>query len=199
MPNSKRDYKVALISKAQASILLKKYHYLTGISKGFKSGYNVGLFHGDNVEPVGACIFTGFPTPELAVGAFGLSRENQQGLWELSRLVLHPDNQSSEHNLAGWFIARAIRMLTKDQKVRAVLSYADDAYHSGTVYRATGFSYYGLADKKKDFWIRQPDGSMVKHSRGPIAHLDGEWRARTQKHRFMKVFDKSLNVKWIEQ
>lgn len=196
---AKQDYKVALASKAQVSPLLQNYHYLTGISKGFKSGYNVGLFYKDNVDPVGACIFTGFPTPELAVGAFGLSRDDQVGLWELSRLVLHPDNQSNEHNLAGWFMARALKLLVRDQLVRAVLSYADDAHHSGTVYRATGFTYYGLTDQKKDFWIRRPDGSMVKHSRGPVVGLDGEWRARTQKHRFLKVFDESLNVKWIQQ
>jgi len=26
--------------------------------------------------------------------------------------------------------------------------------------------------------------------------LDGEWRDRSQKHRFLKVYDKELNIKW---
>jgi hypothetical protein len=196
---AKHDYELAEVSKAQAAPLLHQYHYLTGISKGFKSGYNVGLFHYGSHDPVGVCIFTGFPTPELAVGAFGLSRDDQGGLWELSRLVLHPDYQAEEHNLAGWFMSRAIRMLRRHHLVRAILSYADNDYHSGTVYRATGFTYYGLTAKKKDFWVEQPDGTLVKHSRGPVSGLVGEWRARTQKHRFLKVFDRTLKVEWIPQ
>jgi|TARA_R110000851_G_scaffold98983_1_gene213857 hypothetical protein len=193
---SKEHYSVKNVSKFECEPLLRDHHYLTGISKGFKSGFNVALFYKQNLNPLGVCIFTGFPTPELAVGAFGLPRDDQKGLWELSRLVLHPDPQKSEHNLSGWFLSQALRLLRQHQHVRAVLSYADQNYHAGTVYRATGFGYYGLTAKKKDFWSQMPDGTMCKQSRGKVSKIVGEWRDRSRKHRFMKVYDKKLDMKW---
>lgn len=204
---SKADYNIRSISKIECTDLLHKHHYLTGLSRGFKSGDNYGLMYPDeevdffktNKAPdkvVGVCIFTCLPVPELAKGMFGLDRDDQDGFYELSRLVLHPEHQASEHNLAGWFVARAIKELRENNNVRAILSYADNDYHSGTVYKALGFGYYGLTDVKTDFWIRQDDDTYIKHSRGPTKHLEGEWRPRSRKHRFLKVFDESLEVKW---
>ena len=43
------------------------------------------------------------------------------------------------------------------------------------------------------------DGSYVLQTRGKTVGVDGEWRPRTQKHRYMIVYDKSLSVKWVEQ
>jgi hypothetical protein len=50
---------------------------------------------------------------------------------------------------------------------------------SGTIYRACNFSYFGLTDKKSDFWIKQPDDSFIKHSRGSTKGVEGEWRERS--------------------
>lgn len=194
---SKADYSVRLVSKTACVPLLQRYHYLSNISKGFKSGFNVGLHHRDNL--VGVCIFTGWPVPELLKGCFGLPRTEQDGFWELSRLVLHPEHQSSEHNLASWFVSRSVRKLKASQYVRSILSYADDGFHQGTVYAASNFKYYGLSDAKNDFWIKQPDGTFKKHSRGKVKGLDGEWRPRTRKHRFLLTYDKSLSCQWVEQ
>jgi len=190
----KKDYFVQTITKKEASKILLPFHYLSSISKAFKSGYNYGLFK--NNVLVGVVIFTGFPVPELVKGMFGLERTNQKGFFELSRLCVHPDIQSSEHNIASWFVARAIRALRKTTQVRAILSYADSAYHIGTVYQACNFFYYGLTAKKTDFWFRQADGTYKKHSRGPVKDRDGEWRPRTRKHRYLLVFDRSLEIKW---
>jgi hypothetical protein len=173
------------------------YHYLKDISKGFKSGFNYGLVK-DGVC-VGVIIFTGFPVPELSKGMLGLPRNDQDGLFELSRLCLRPEVQQSEHNLASWFVSRAIRALRKDTPVRVILSYADADFHQGTVYSACNFGYYGLTEEKKDFWIFQPDGSFIKHSRGPTKHLQGEWRPRSRKRRFVLVFDKNLSVLWDKE
>ena len=180
--------------KGSCKNLLERYHYLSKIGNGFKSGYNFILCKGDEV--VGVCIFTGFPVPELVKGCFGLDRSDQDGFFELSRLCLEPENQKNEHNLASWFVARCIKHLRRLTSVRAILSYADNDYHQGVVYKALGFNYYGLSDKKKDFWIKQKNGSYKKHSRGKTKGIDGEWRPRSQKHRFLKVFDKLLSVKW---
>lgn len=191
---SKGDFSIRLVSKADAAHILTTFHYLKDISKGFKSGYNYGLFMHDNL--VGVCIFTGFPVPELAKGMLGLDRSDQKGLFELSRLCIHPLIQTAEHNLASWFVSRTIRQLRKETDVRVILSYADADFHKGTVYLACNFDYYGLTKTKKDFWIRQQDGSFVKHSRGSVKGLSGEWRNRSRKHRYVMVFDKTLKVLW---
>jgi len=205
----KQDFSVRPIEKKTAKVLLEKHHYLSGISRGFKSGFNYGLFKYNRVntyniplfeeEFVGACIFTGLPVPELVCGMFGLSRENQRGFFELSRLCVAPSVQETEHNITSWFVSRAIRELRKDTEVRAIISYADTDHHRGTIYRACNFDYYGLTDQKSDFWIKQEDGSYIKHSRGKVKGVDGEWRPRSRKHRFVMIFDKTLKMKWEKQ
>ena len=166
----KSEYDVKQISKDQCKQLLNDYHYLSKISKGFKSKYNLGLFKNDII--VGVIIFTGFPVPELVKGIYNLDRTDQDGFFELSRLVLSPEIQSTEHNIASWFVSKAIKNLKSDNKVRAILSYADSAYHDGTLYRACNFKYYGLSDKKKDFWIKLSDNSFEKLSRGKTKNID---------------------------
>ena len=198
----KSDFIIDPIGKKDAERLLLKYHYLKDHSKGFKSGYNYGLFRDEPISSegtLGVCIFTGLPVPELAQSAFGLRRDQQDGLFELSRLCLHPSIQRSEKNMATWFVSRCLRRLRQTTMVRAVMSYEDADYHEGTIYRAANFDYYGLTDPKKDFWIKQEDGSFVKHSRGKMSGLDGEWRERSRKHRFLMVYDNTLNVLWDKE
>ena len=194
----KTDFYIEKISKKEAEELLLKYHYLKDFSKSFKSGYNYGLFRKNDFSPLkiggllGACIFTGLPVPEIAKGAFGLERNEQEGLFELSRLCIHPDTQSTEYNITSWFVSRAIKQLRKDTKVKAIISYADNDFHTGTIYRACNFIYCGLTESKKDFYYA--DGT--KHSRGKVKGLEGEWRERSRKHRYVMMFDKSLNLRW---
>ncbi|MAO22120.1 MAG: hypothetical protein CMJ25_15335 [Phycisphaerae bacterium] len=194
---AKSDYRVELVSKDQCADLLKNHHYLSRISKGFKSKKNYGLHFGSQV--VGVCIFTGWPVPELLTGCFGLPRNQQDGFWELSRLVLDPDHQGAEHNLASWFVSKSISALKMANNVRCILSYADDGFHKGTVYAACNFKYYGLSAEKKDFWFKEADGSFKKHSRGPVKGRCGEWRPRNRKHRFLIINDKNLACKWVEK
>ena len=194
----KSDFCIQKISKKQAEEVLLKYHYLKDISKGFKSGYNYGLYKNNEFSPLniggllGVCIFTGLPVPEIAKGAFGLQRNEQQGLFELSRLCIHPDTQSGEHNITSWFVSRAIRQLRKDTEVKAIISYADSDFHNGTIYRACNFKYCGLTNPKKDFYFA--DGT--KHSRGKINGAEGEWKERSCKHRYVMMFDKNLKLLW---
>jgi hypothetical protein len=186
----KSDFSIRKTSKSEIKELLYTFHYLKDESKDFKSGYNYGLYK-ENVC-IGACVFTKIPVPEIAVGAFGLKREEQDGLYELSRLCIHPQIQSEEYNIASWFVSRCIKLFRKETNVRVILSYADSSRHSGTIYKACNFKYYGLTKPKKDFYYA--DGT--KHSRGSVKGVAGEWRERTRKHRFLMVFDKKLNVLW---
>ena len=197
----KSDFYIDRVGKEEIKDLLYTYHYLKDESKDFKSGFNYGLFRSTFECPLniggclGTCVFTGLPVPEIAVGAFGLERNQQQGLYELSRLCIHPDIQKEEYNITSWFLSRCIRRFRKDATVRAILSYADANHHTGIIYRACNFQYYGLTDPKKDFYYA--DGT--KHSRGSIRGADGEWRDRSRKHRYLMVFEKGLKPLWKEQ
>ena len=197
----KSDYHIDRVNKSEAAELLLRFHYLKDISKTFKSGYNYGLYKNNEFCPLniggiqGVCIFTGLPVPEIAQGAFGLERDDQEGLFELSRLCIHPVTQQEEYNITSWFVSRAIKKLRKETKVRAIISYADSEHHGGTIYRACNFRYCGLSDPKKDFYFS--DGT--KHSRGKIGDAEGEWRDRSRKHRYVMVFDKSLELLWTDK
>jgi hypothetical protein len=197
----KSDFYIDRVSKEEIKDLLYTHHYLKDESKDFKSGFNYGLFKSTFECPLniggclGTCIFTGLPVPEIAVGAFGLERNQQQGIYELSRLCIRPDIQKEEYNITSWFLSRCIRRFRKDATVRAILSYADANHHTGIIYRACNFQYYGLTDPKKDFYYA--DGT--KHSRGSIRGADGEWRDRSRKHRYLMVFEKGLKPLWKEE
>jgi hypothetical protein len=197
----KSDYHIDRVNKSESAELLLRFHYLKDISKTFKSGYNYGLYKNNQFCPLniggiqGVCIFTGLPVPEIAKGAFGLERNEQQGLFELSRLCIHPNTQQEEYNITSWFVSRAIKRLRNETEVRAIISYADSDHHGGTIYRACNFRYCGLSDPKKDFYFN--DGS--KHSRGKIGDAEGEWRDRSRKHRYVMTFDKSLDLLWTDK
>jgi len=200
----KSDFYIDRVGKEDIKELLYTYHYLKDESKDFKSGYNYGLFRHTEWECplrigkcLAACVFTGLPVPEIAVGAFGLQRDEQEGLFELSRLCVDPEVQKEEYNITSWFVSKCIRRFRKDATVRAILSYADADHHTGTIYRACNFTYYGLTDPKKDFYYA--DGT--KHSRGSVSGIDGEWRDRSRKHRYLMVFQKDLKEKltWKEE
>lgn len=193
----KDDYKIRQINKQQCASILMQHHYLKDISRGFKTGFNYGLFLNDVLH--GCVIFTGLPVPELVKGMLGLERNQQQGLYELSRLCLTPEIQAQEHNITSWFLSRALKQFRRDCDVKLILSYADASFHAGIIYRACNFDYYGLTDAKKDFWIKQDDGNYIKHNRGKVRNLIGEWRERSRKHRYVLCFDKSLHIKWAKQ
>ena len=199
----KSDYYIQRVPKSEIKELLYNYHYLKDISKDFKSGYNYSLYKKSFTDvlniggSLGACVFTNLPVPEIAKGAFELERHEQQGLFELSRLCIRHDTQSSEYNITSWFVSKAIRQLRRDTEVKAILSYADNDFHSGTIYRACNFKYYGLTDRKKDFYYS--DGT--KHSRGKVKGSEGKWKDRSRKHRYLMVFDKELQKRltWKEE
>jgi hypothetical protein len=79
------------------------------------------------------------------------------------------------------------------------LTYADKDYHVGYVYQACNFKYYGLTAPKKDFFVLQSDGSFKKLQRGKCKHLQGEWRDKSQKHRYLIIYDDNLQTLWEQQ
>jgi hypothetical protein len=195
---AKCDFSINQGTKKECKFILEKYHYLSQESKGFKTGENYILYY--NHTPVGTCIFTGFPVPELLVGMFGIDRDtNQQGFYELSRLCLDPNIQKNEHNLSSWFVSRCIKDLKYKKNVRCILSYADSRYHTGKVYKALGFGYYGLSTKKTDFYRKLDNGEYKKQQRGKTKGIEGKWTERPRKHRYVLLYDNTLTLKWKKQ
>ncbi len=191
----KKNLYVHNITKEQSKYILKSHHYLSKVNKGFRSGFNFGLFEDEKL--IGVCIFHSPSVPETVKGCFGLLRNQQQGIYELGRLCLIPE--STQKNLLSWFVSKSIKLLKKQTTVRSILSYADSSLHTGFIYQATNFKYYGLTSPKKDFWFELEDGSFIKHQRGPVKGKKGEWRHRERKHRYLLVFDESLKCLWEEK
>lgn len=181
------------ISKSQAAVVLK-HHYLNGVSRGYLAKVIYGGFLNESL--IGVCVFAGLSCPETAVGAFGLLRHEQDGLWELTRLCLLPEVQTEpKNNLASRLTSGSIRQLRKLHPVKAILSYADSAKHRGTVYQACNFQYYGLTQEKVDYWRQVSDGTLEKISRGPIKGW-AKKVPRSRKHRYLLNFDPALKILW---
>ena len=187
-----KNFNIQRITKKECKSILQEHHYLSKINKGFRSGYNFGLFKCNKL--VGVCIFHSPSVPETVKGCFNLKRNEQEGIFELGRLCILPT--LTEKNILSWFVSKCIKFLNKEIKVRALLSYADSSFHQGYIYQATNFGYYGLTDKKKDFWFENNDGTFKKHQRGPVKGFKGEWRNRPQKHRYLFIYDKTLKCLW---
>lgn len=174
------------VDKSHAKSFLSQYHYLG--NKPFRSSFIYGLYESDTL--LGVCVFHGVSAPETCVGAFGLSRTDQHGIWELGRLAMHPTLNGG--NYTSWFVSRAIKHLRKDVEVRAVISYADSsAGHIGSIYRACNAFYCGMSNPKKDFYV---NGKIQE--RGKTKGVVGEWKPRPQKHRYVWIFDNTLILIW---
>ena len=177
---------VRKISLQEMRSLVEPFHYLG--KKRFRASFCFGLF----IEGVlmGGIAFHGISAPETAVGAFGLLRTEQDGLWEIGRLVLRPEGNGS--NLGSFLIGKSIKFLRKETAVRAIITYAESPRHNGGVYRASNFSYCGLSNAKNDFYV-----NGIKQERGKTKGVaGGEWRPRPRKHRFVMIFDSTLSLRW---
>ena len=172
------------ITKYEAKDFIGKYHYLG--YKPFRCSYAFGLSCG---ILMGVSVYHGLSAPETAVGAFGLQRNEQMGLWELGRLAVKPEFNGK--NYGSFLIRRSIMLLRKQIQVKAVIAYADSTYHNGAIYQAAGFTYCGLTDKKKDYFIN----GMIRE-RGKTKGAGGEWHNRPRKYKYIVILDKSLNLRW---
>jgi len=121
--------------------------------------------------------------------------------WTANDDVLHPGQIGFEDLGDGFFKAKVGDGTSaySGMDYNLLPAVHDNDYHSGKVYQALGFKYYGLSAPKKDFWYELDDGTFKKHSRGPTKGIKGEWRDRSRKHRYLKIYDKSFSVKWVEE
>lgn len=192
----KDKYFIQKLSRYSAKKVLDEYHYLHEQGFNFRSGINFGLFTAENKLLIGVAVFHTNSAKEIVKGCFGINSYKLEGFYELGRLVLNP--HFYEKNLTSFFLGNAIKIFRKHKNVRALLTYADSDYHHGYIYQACNFKYYGLTDKKNDFWIDNKDGTTTKLQRGKCKHLDGKWIPKSQKHRYLLIFDNELKPLWTE-
>jgi len=184
---AKEIFTIEEISKVQAYKFILIYHYLAEAK--FFAKFSYGLFF--NSELVGVSTYSN-PQGTMALkGWFGLSNSDQSVL-ELSRLCMLPDLNGS--NATSYLLANSLKKL-RAEKVKAVITLADDSRHVGSIYQVCNFKYYGLTDKKQDFF----DTNNKCNPRGSTKNNRGVWIPRTQKHRYCYILDKGLKCLLIEK
>jgi len=196
MSSLKKNYHILKISRNTAKILLDKYHYLHEEGN-FRSGINFGLFENQTNLLIGVIVFHTNSAKGIIKGCFGIDSFKLDGFYELGRLCMNPHKHVK--NLTSYFLGNSIKLLRKIRHVKCILTYADKDYHVGYVYQACNFKYYGLTAPKKDFFVLQSDGSFKKLQRGKCKHLQGEWRDKSQKHRYLIIYDDNLQTLWEQQ
>jgi len=180
---AKEIFTIKEISKSSANNFVAKYHYLKDAVHPFPKFW-IGLFISD--ELVGVAIY-GLPQGISAVKSwFGMKNSNTD-IIELTRLCMLPILNGS--NATSYLLGNSIKLL-KNKGVRAVTSLADSVKHVGSIYQVCNFKYYGLTDKKTDFFCA--DGRL--NPRGKTKDLQGVWLPRARKHRYCYLIDKDLKV-----
>lgn len=186
------EYKVTKITRGACECFFAKHHYLSQQGNTFRSGYYYGLIHKDKL--IAATVFNTMSSQVTAKGCFNLDTNEQQGFYEIGRFSIDPDHDIDD--LAAWFLKQSIQRFRDEHEVRALFAYADPAYETGEVYTAAGFTCYGLTAKRRDFYAKQEDNVFIKQNRGKTRGVEGEWRDRVQKLRFLFVCDKNLQPQW---
>lgn len=182
----KKDHILKLVDKKVAYDFIRKHHYL-GDTK-FFSKYAYGLFHKEGDIMMGVATFSN-PQGNVALkGWFGLDNSDQTVL-ELSRLCVLPELNGT--NATSYLLGNSLRLLRKEG-IRAVITLADDSRHNGSIYQVCNFKYFGLTDKKSDFFHFNENGEWKVNPRGPTKDRQGVWINRTQKHRYAYIMDENL-------
>jgi len=194
---AKNIFRIKRIDKAEAYSFIKEYHYLADAK--FFSKFAYGLFFLEDNGEFGELIgVTTFSNPQGAVtmkGWFSLTNQDQSVL-ELSRLCVIPELNGT--NATSFLLGNSIKLLKKED-IRAVITLADNSRHSGSIYQVCNFTYFGLSNKKSDFFLYVGDGSFKKNFRGKTNEAPGVWLPRTQKHRYAYIIDKTLLCNYNEQ
>lgn len=139
----KSDFTISKTSIDEAKIIIRKYHYLKDIFGQFDSKIShrfYGLYSAD--EMIGAVQYCryNYTNPNFHRNHFGCNSD-KESLWEIARLAVAP---TKEYNITSWFLSKTMKMIREDEKVNCIVSVADARLHTGCIYAACNFDYYGL-------------------------------------------------------
>ena len=172
-------FDIKIVDKREAKEIVKKFHYLK--EKDFMYTTAYGLYLKDNDELMGCAVF-GVVGGALALkGWFGLDNTHSNEFFELTRLVMNPILNGC--NATSYLLGNAIKDIKKNlPKIRGIISLADNGLHNGAIYQACNFKYYGLTNKKTDFFEISCGGKSKRC--GSTNDKQGVWLPRSQKHRY---------------
>ena len=152
------DFTVEEIPRKSTVKFIEKHHYSHNVN-GVQSLYHFGLYREGNFglpTMIGAMMYA---YPSMPATAAKYNPINSDKCLELRRLVCIDDTPK---NTESYFIGKTLRWLKQNTDVEVIVSFADQHYgHSGIIYKATNFEYYGETAKGS---ILMVDGKE-KHSR----------------------------------
>ena len=178
IPTSPLQLILRLIDKPTASIAYSRWHYFG--DKGYLATHSFGIYF--DVRLLGAISY-GIPNAGRIKGLYDY--KTQGDYMELTRLALSDDLPPNSESRV---IAVSLRLLKRaNPHLRGIITYADTAYkHTGIIYRASNFQYWGLTAPKTDLFV---DGKPVGKLKGvKYSELGGEWKPRSRKHLYVKLF-----------
>lgn len=129
------EWEIRDVDGGQARALVRQHHYSQG-------GSNTGVFyHGLYRKSDQRLSGVAWWLPPTRVAAESVNRGQWQRVLALSRLVVLPDVPT---NGASFLMAGSIRMIRTGDKWVSLVTYADESQgHTGTIYRATNWTYVG--------------------------------------------------------
>ena len=187
-------FDVREVDKKSAREIVKKYHYLG--EKDFMYTVAYGLYVKGFDEMIGCAIFGVVGGAIALKGWFGVDNTHSNEYFELTRLVMNPIVNGC--NATSYLLGNAIKQIKKDYpSIKAIVSLADNGLHNGAIYQSCNFRYYGLTDRKSDFFVIGCEGKVKRC--GSTKDKQGVWLPRSQKHRYLYVIDKDIDVKYKEE
>ncbi len=152
------DFTVEYINRKAVTSFIEKHHYSHNVN-GVQSLYHFGLYREGNFglpTMIGAMMYA---HPSMPATAAKYNPINPDKCLELRRLVCIDDTPK---NTESYFIGKTLRWLKQNTDMEVIVSFADQHYgHSGIIYKATNFEYYGETAKGS---ILMVDGKEM-HSR----------------------------------
>lgn len=132
-------------------LFIIEHHYAHGCHL---SPTTIGCFDGERL--VGVCAFATPCSENVRAWPFGADKPSKDGVTELHRLVMlgEEDWPARPANSLSWFVNQCLALLPKEKPlIRAVVSFADTTEgHTGAIYRAGNWLYFGEVGKNTKFY-----------------------------------------------
>lgn len=179
----KDEWEVRPCSLAVAQDLITRLHYSQG---GSNTGtYIHGLFERAHpARPRGVAWWI----PPTKTAALATYPDDWEGVLNLTRLAI---DEEVPKNAATFLLARSMKLIDR-LRWPCLVTYADEWQgHTGTIYRASNWSYVGKTNPEATF---VKDGRMIARKAGPKTRTRDEMEAmgaemigRFAKHKFVHI------------
>lgn len=184
------EWTVRDVSISVARRLIESEHYARGASN--TATFLHGLFReGDIFDE--QCRGVAWWIPPTKSAALATFPKNWKGVLALSRLAILPD---VPRNACTFLLARS-RKLIPAEVWPCLVTYADDwRGHTGAIYRADNWQYFGKTKPERTYVI---DGKMTSRKAGPHTRTHAEMTAlgaqmigSFAKHKYVMIRDRWL-------